>query len=259
MFKSIAFYERLLSQGQITRRTFMARAAALGATTAMASTLATRAVRAAGPKKGGRIRIGLGHGNTVDSLDPASFTNDFTGMIGYTMCNHLTEIGAGGELIPELAEAWEPNADASRWVFKLRQGIEFHDGRPLTARDVVASLNHHRGEETKSAAKPLVEPIREISADGKYVVVVDLEGGNADFPHLLSDYHLPILPAKDEGTIDIDARVGTGAYTLESFEPGVRAFLKRNPKGWRTSTRRRLSPFSTVRLAPTRLAPVKSM
>ena len=54
----------------------MGRAVALGATVSMAATLASKAAKAA-PMKGGRFRVGYGHGSTADSLDPATFTNDF--------------------------------------------------------------------------------------------------------------------------------------------------------------------------------------
>ena len=64
---------RLLRLGVITRRRFMRRAAAFGVTTAIASTIAARALGAATPKCGGTLRIGIGHGSTTDSLDPATF------------------------------------------------------------------------------------------------------------------------------------------------------------------------------------------
>ncbi|MCH7794611.1 MAG: ABC transporter substrate-binding protein, partial [Proteobacteria bacterium] len=108
----------------------------------------------------------------------------------------------------------------------------FHNGKTLDAEDVVASINHHRGEDTKSAAKPLVKPITDIKAEGKDTVVITLEGGSADFPFIISDYHLAILPAKD-GVIEWQSGDGTGGYVLENFEPGVRASFKRFPNYWK--------------------------
>ena len=43
--------------------------------------------------------------------------------------------------IPRLAESWEPNEDASKWTFKIRQGVKFQDGKPMTAQDVAATFN----------------------------------------------------------------------------------------------------------------------
>ena len=137
-----------------------------------------------------------------------------------------------GSIGGELAESWEASDDAAQWRFKLRSGVEFHNGKSLTAEDVVASFNHHRGEDTGSAAKGIVAAITDVRADGD-VVVFDLEGGNADFPFIVSDYHLVICPAKDDGGIDWEAGVGTGSYMLESFEPGVNTVTKRNPNYWK--------------------------
>ena len=92
-------------------------------------------------------------------------------------------------------------------------------------------MNHHRGKDSKSAAKGIVDPIKDIKADGKDAVVFTLEGGNADFPFILSDYHLTIFPA-DTKNIAQDG-IGTGGYILVSFEPGVRALTKRNPNYWK--------------------------
>ncbi len=229
----LSWLGRQLTRGRISRRDFMGRAAALGVTTALAGTLYAQAVRAATPKKGGRLTVGLGHGSTTDSLDPATFENSYISTLDYSLHNHLTEVGDTGDLIPELAESWEATADAAQWTFKLRQGVEFHNGKTMTSADVVASINHHRGEESKSAAKPIVGPIQEIKADGKDTVVFTLEGGNADFPFIMSDYHLAIQPANDDGTMDWQDGIGTGGYVLKSFEPGVRSKITRNSNYWK--------------------------
>jgi len=216
----------LLGAGRISRRTFMVQAAALGASTALATSLASKAVQAATPKKGGHFRIGIGHGSTTDSLDPATFENAFTQFTGFGFRGHLTEVAASGDLVPDLAESWEATPDAATWTFKLRQGVEFHNGKTMEADDVVASVNHHLGEDSKSAAKAILEAITDIKADGKNTVTVKLREGNADFPFLMSDYHIAIMPAKDGG-VDWQSGVGTGAYTMDSFEPGVRMELKK--------------------------------
>jgi peptide/nickel transport system substrate-binding protein len=205
-------------------------ALALGATVAGAELMMGTAL-AATPKKGGTLRLGIGHGSTTDSLDPATYENLYIQTQHGAVHNKLTVVGNTGALEPELAESWEASADARQWRFKLRRGVEFHNGKTLEAADVIASFNHHRGEESKSAAKPLVDPITEIEADGKDTVVFTLENGSADFPYLVSDYHMPIMPAAD-GKVDASAGIGAGGYTLESFEPGVRSTVKRFPNYW---------------------------
>ncbi len=123
-------------------------------------------------------------------------------------------------------------------VFKLRKGVTFHNGKPVTAEDVVASFTHHRGADSKSAAKSLLEAVTAIKADGAETVIFELASGNADFPYIASDYHIPILPRKEDGTADWESGIRTGPYVLDKFEPGVSCTLNKNPnyfksdKGW---------------------------
>ncbi|MDD9909418.1 MAG: ABC transporter substrate-binding protein [Ahrensia sp.] len=208
----------------ISRRQFITNMLAAGVVLPTAMSMADR-VFAAEPKKGGTFRVGRGHGSTTDSLDPATYENSFTTCMGFLYANCLTEVDNKGELVGELAESFETD-DAKTWVFKLRKGVEFHNGKTLDADDVIASINHHRGEDTKSAAKGVLSPIVDIRNDGGDVVI-ELDGPNAGLPYLVSDYHVLILPSKD-GKIDPTAGIGTGGYVIEDFEPGVRVSAKRH-------------------------------
>ena len=222
--------ELLLKRGKLSRREFLARLSALGLTAAVSPVLLTSTARASTPKKGGRLRLGTTGGETADSLDPRIMNNTLAQLINSTTRNHLVELDATGNAIPELAESWEVSPDAMKWFFKLRRGVEFHNGKTLTAEDVVFSINLHRGEETKSSAKGLVDQIADIKVDGKYNVAFTLKGGNADFPFILLAMQLPIVPA--ESTY-FDDGLGTGPYILKDWEPGVRAYAKRNPNYWK--------------------------
>ena len=228
-FKEI---ERLFKEGKITRREFIGRMSALGLTAAISPALLVIKAEAVTPKKGGRFRQGLAAGSTSDSLDPATMPDDGVYNLSWQIRNNLVEIDYKGNAIPELAESWEPSADASRWTFKLRKGVEFHNGKTLDAEDVVYSLNHHRGEDSKSAVKGLLDPVKNIKADGKQTVIVTLEGGNADFPSILSEYHFTIGPAGTQGK-EWEKGIGTGGYILKKWEPGVIALTKRNPNYWK--------------------------
>ena len=221
----IAEQTEKLAKGGISRRQFVTSMVAAGVVLPTAMSMAGNAL-AATPNKGGTFRIGLGHGSTTDSLDPATYENGMMTATGYVHGNNLTEVNNKGELIGELAESFDTD-DAKTWVFKLRKGVEFHNGKTMDADDVIASINHHRGEDTKSAAKGVLSPIKDVRKDGDDVVF-ELDGPNAGLPYLLSDYHVLILPAKD-GKIDPTAGVGTGPYVIEKFEPGVRTSAKRNP------------------------------
>jgi len=223
-----------MSQSRFSRRRFTQGAAAAGLLAgAGALGLAPNRLAAETPKKGGVYRMGLSGGNTGESLDPATYG---TGIINHFMIgavgNCLAEINEKGEAIPELAEEWSANADASVWTFKLRKGITFHNGKSLTSDDVIASFNHHRGEDTKSGGKALVESVKEIRKDGDLTVIFELQSGNADFPYVTSEYFFIVFPSA-EGKIDWKDGISTGGYKLKTFEPGVRYAAERNPDYWK--------------------------
>lgn len=184
------------------------------------------------PKPGGRLRIATAQGSTTDSLDPQTYTDTYMLSVGFGTHGTLTEIAPNGELVGDLAESWEASADAKSWTFRIRKGVEFSNGKSLTADDVIVSINHHRGEESKSAAKSNVKPIADLRKTDALTVVFDLTESNADFPYLMADYHLLIMPEKD-GKADWESYIGTGGYVLEEFDPGVRSLLKRNPNYWK--------------------------
>jgi len=71
------------------------------------------------------------------------------------------EIDHKSHPVPELAESWDPSPDAAQWTFKLRKGVEFHNGKTLEAEDVVFSINNHRGKDSKSAIMDFYLPIGE--------------------------------------------------------------------------------------------------
>ena len=160
----------------------------------------------------------MAHGATSDTIDPAALVNGYQWALGYAHRNALTAIIAGGGVGPSLAESWESSPDATSWTFKLRSGVEFHNGKSLTADDVIASINHHRTEESKSFVKPIAQAIETISADGNNVTF-NLKAGNADFPFMMASAGFTICPANADGTIDWQSGVGTGGYVLKDYEP----------------------------------------
>jgi len=220
--------EKAARAGTLDRREFIKRAGALGLAAPFATTLLTQSVQAAMPKRGGRFVHGTGHGSTTDSLDPGTHENGFMQNLAFSYANNLFEVDNEGKAIPELAESYDASKDAKTWVIKLRKGVEFHNGKEMTADDVISSLNHHRGEDSKSAGKSLLDPVVDIKKTGTHEVTFTLNSGNADFPFILSDYHFLILP-DFQGKMDWQAGFGTGGYIMEKFEPGVRATFKRNP------------------------------
>ena len=85
------------------------------------------------------------------------------------------DLNAKGEPVPDLAESFEPSDEAKKWVFKVRKGATFHDGKNVTADDVVASYRHHMGEDSKSAAKSILTAITDLKADGNEIAIESIE------------------------------------------------------------------------------------
>jgi len=195
-----------------------------GAAVGVLGAMGTRAFAAshATPKRGGKLTAGLSGANTSDNWDGRTHSDIFMiAAASGTVFETLTETAADSSLVGELAENWEASADAKTWTFNLRQGVTFHNGKAFGADDVIASLEMHTAEGAKSAAKPIVSAIAEMNKITDHQVQFVLESGNADFPHLMSDYHLLMYPA---GQIEeaIAKGIGTGLYKVSAFDPGVR-------------------------------------
>ena len=181
----------------------------------------------AAPKKGGTLRLGLSGSSTSDSWDGRTHSDSFMiNMAHGCVFDCMTEIAADGSLKGELAESWEASADAKTWTFNLRKGVTFHNGKDFNADDVIETFALHVGENSKSPAKPIISAITEMKKLDAHQIQFVLAAGNADFPFLLSDYHILIHPA---GMIEesIAKGIGTGLYKNEGFEPGVRAVASR--------------------------------
>lgn len=216
--------------GEISRRQLVGGASALIAASAAGFGLVPGAAHAASPRKGGLIKFGLEGGSQDNVLDPGTYGTQFVQTAGYMWGNGLVEIDGDGKLVPELALEWIPNASAKTWVFKIRDGVEFHNGKSLTAADVAYSLNHHRKEGSKSLARSVFRGVSDIKATAPLEITLTLESPNVDLPGLMADYHLLMMP--DGG--DPNAGIGTGPYVIEKFEPGVVVRGKRNENYWKT-------------------------
>jgi len=221
--------ERLAARGAVSRRDFVQLAMAAGFTIPVAEGLFATVALADTPKKGGTLRLGIEGGSASDSLDPRTYADSV--MIGASLAclNGLVEFDAAGNPTGELLESWEAKPGAAEWVFNVRKGIKFSNGKTLDADDIIYSIQIHRGE-TKSPAKGILEPIKEIKALNPNQIAITLSSGNADFPVLLGDYHLVVVPKDFK---DWQKPIGTGAYVLESFEPGVRITYKNRGDYWK--------------------------
>jgi peptide/nickel transport system substrate-binding protein len=213
------------------RRDVLAMLAAAGMHAALAGSIASVAATAHAqtPRKGGRITVAGSTAAVSDTLDPAKQSNGTDYVRGFMFYNGLTYLDGNLTPQPQLAEEFTTK-DAKTWVFKLRRGVTFHDGKSLTPQDVIFSLMRHKNPATASKAKPLADQIDEVTATGPNEVTIRLVTPNADLPVILGTYHFHIVK---EGTTDFSAGIGTGPYRVKEFKPSVRAVAVRNDNYWK--------------------------
>ncbi len=224
MSNELNYLLKRAARGLMSRREFVGRAGALGVSAAVASSMLATAARAEGPVKGGLLRAGMQGGESTNTLDPALAASEVPFAVNMLWGEMLVDVNAKGEIDYRIAEEISASADATEWKFKIRSGVEFHDGKTVTAEDVVATLKRHTDEKSQSGALGIVQGLSEMKAEGD-MVTLKLAAGNADLPFLMADYHLIIQPGGGVGAEA--AGIGAGPYKVVSNEPGVRhAFEK---------------------------------
>ena len=229
--KDIRKFQQMYRDGMMGRRDFMAALGALGVSaTAAAGLLTSAKALAATPQKGGTARYANNLHGPDDQMDPMVFTSGIDYTRGRATYNGLIQMLDGMVLAPELAEEWSANADATEYTFKIRKGVEFHDGSALTAEDVAWTMTRHIGEESPSTAKALLAAITEWKVVDSHTVKAMLSSPDSDLPAKLTEKQMKIVKM---GTEDFRKGNGTGPFVLESFEPGVRSTHVRNPNYWR--------------------------
>lgn len=214
-----------------TRRDILTMLAAGGMQATLAGSIATLAgtAHAETPKRGGRITVASMASGVNDTLDPAKQSAHIDYCRGFMFYNGLTVLDGSLAPQPQLAEEFTTK-DAKTWVFKLRKGVTFHDGKPLTPADVVFSIMRHKDPATASKAKVLADQIESVTATGPNEVTFRLTSPNADLPVILGTYHFHIVK---DGTTDFSAGVGTGPFKVKEFKPGVRSIAVRNDNYWK--------------------------
>lgn len=209
----------------LNRRDVLSKMAVGLCATATPALLRSTPALAETPKRGGHARIAwFGH-SASDTLDPGKLTSSLDFFRAYSVGSPLVRWNRRLEPTPDLAVEWEATPDLKTWHFRLRKGVEFHDGRSLSSRDVVSSIQYHIGPDSKSIIKPWLEEIESIEADGDDLVKITLQSPNADLPMYLGDSHTVIFP---DGFRDFDKFIGTGPFKNTGFRPGVGMTLARN-------------------------------
>lgn len=189
------------------------------------------AALAAEPVSGGHLKAAGWTSSTADTLDPAKTSNstDYTRICN--VYNRLTFIDETSTPTMELAESIE-SPDAKVWTVKLRKGVTFHDGKSLTANDVVFSLKRHLDPAVGSKVNAIAKQFADVKAVDDATVEISLTAANADLPMILGLHHFMIVA---DGTTDFSKGIGTGPFKLREFQPGVRMVVERNENYWKAS------------------------
>ncbi len=138
-----------------------------------------------------------------------------------------------GRELPWLAERYERSRDGRTYTFQLREGVRWHDGRPLTARDVAFTFNYFRNQRiSPQVIVTPIPPISEVIATGDRTVEFRLTQPAATFLGFGGAGAVPIVPEHVWSQVpeartasDPALLVGTGPYRLESYSPGEGAYL----------------------------------
>jgi peptide/nickel transport system substrate-binding protein len=185
-------------------------------------------------KAGGRLRIGMTP-IPKGTLEPWTYQETVALQLGGIAGEFLNRNRQNLTLAPELAVSWSPNANASEWTYKLRQGVKFANGKPMTADDVIATYHRLLTDPTSQAGSAFSGVLSDagVSKVDDFTIKFKLDTPTASFPYLTSNttYQAIILPKDYVGPFEKTPQT-TGAFNLVAYTPGVSAKYDRNPNWW---------------------------
>jgi len=161
-------------------------------------------------------------------LDPAFAVTFDLYLTTKAIFSTLTELSPQLEPRPLLAESWE-HADPLKWTFRIRRGVKFHNGRELTADDVVFAMTRLLDPKTGALSRSLLGPVASVTADDKYTVSFNTKVPFADMPYAVSQPHTAIV-AKENADKVTTLPIGTGPFVLKQYDSGNSVLLTKNPE-----------------------------
>jgi peptide/nickel transport system substrate-binding protein len=164
---------------------------------------------------------------TASDLDPISRGRVF--QITEKVMSRLVRPGLDGKPSPDLALSWSANANATEWIFKLRTGVHFHNGKPFTATDAAYSLRRVQDPKLDSPARAAISMISKVDVVDAATLKLTLAAPFADLPLVLTDYRLMIIPDGSGDTIK-STGIGTGPFKVEKFDAQGTSVLVANTK-----------------------------
>ena len=184
----------------------------------------------AAAKQGGSLQIGIGGGSANETLDGQLATTEPEIAITFQLYDALLGWDENYKLMNCLAEEYSANSDATVWTVKLRKGVVFHDGTPMTADDVVYSyLRIINPKSPKMGSTQLAQlpasGIRKIDAT---TVQFKLDSPNSVFDEAMAVYGNTIVPVG----FNPKSPIGTGPFKLKSFSPGQQIVFNANTNYW---------------------------
>ncbi len=189
------------------------------------------------PKYGGTLVVAIV--TDIVGLDPHKVSAEISMIVLNNIFERLVDSDEKGMPMPGLASKWSMSPDGLVYTFTLRQGVKFHNGREMTAEDVVYSYNRLLDPKTKYPFVTQVKNIKEVKALDKYTVQFTLAAPSATFLVFMSNpYGTHAIVPKEElekqgGTFT--RPVGTGPYKFVEYVPDKHVILERN-KDYKGST-----------------------
>jgi peptide/nickel transport system substrate-binding protein len=156
------------------------------------------------------------------AIDEIVYSNLFEG---------LTKIGPTGEVLPALAESWEVSEDGLTYIFKLHEGVKFHDGAEFSSADVKFSLDRARAEDSTNAQKGLFAAIENVDATDPATVTVTLSRPQGSFLYNMG-WGDAVIVSEASAANNTENPVGTGPFKFDSWAKGSSVVLVRNPDYW---------------------------
>jgi peptide/nickel transport system substrate-binding protein len=187
------------------------------------------------PKKGGTLRVSVSDADTSDALDPGVVVTINAAMCLNNIFDRLIKIDdTTFQASPSLATEWKPNADATEWTIKLREGVKWHDGSDFTSKDVAFTVRHWLDPKSGSNISLVAAPYMDasgVSTPDASTVVLKLKKPNSIFlESVCISFGSGIL--KDGTNFSAATVVGTGPFKLKSWKPGQGWSLVRNDDYW---------------------------
>ena len=161
----------------------------------------------------------------LQQTDPAFISAETEIMFANNVYDYLVDVDANNRIQPRLAQDWMASDDGRTWRFLLAEDVRFHDGSPLTPRDVVWSFERLRDPDVGGSTADLYRPIEAIEVTGEREVTFQLSERNPFFLFDLTDNHAVIVP---EGVTDLTEFNGTGPFRVESPSIGDSVSLVAN-------------------------------